>query len=208
MIEQQIHAADLIILNKIDLVDDPQRAKVQTWIQSLAPRARVLEARHAAVPLELLLGVGRYRIQLELAAPMHDHHEHADEHDGHEHHDHDHSAEFMSWSYTSDQPLALRTTRDTLKQLPVAIVRAKGILFTADVPDRRVIFQLVGKRMSLTVGEPWGDAQPYTQLVAISTPGGIDSALLTAGFDACRQQVKQRNSLSAAWEWVRGGRSV
>ncbi|HXH04635.1 MAG TPA: GTP-binding protein, partial [Candidatus Competibacteraceae bacterium] len=53
---QQLAAADLVVLNKLDLVDDRRRAEVLTWLHSLVPQAHVLEAVQARVPLQLLLG--------------------------------------------------------------------------------------------------------------------------------------------------------
>jgi G3E family GTPase len=194
MVEEQICAADIVVMNKIDLVNDARRRQVRAWIEALVPRVRVIEASYGSAPLELLLGVGRYRLQLEPAAP----------HGAHEYeHDHDHGAAFSSWNYSTDEPLDLRATRTALKQLPPTIVRAKGVLYTADAPERRVIFHLVCRRIALTAGERWGDTPPRTHLVAIGAPGGIDAAALTARFDACRAAERPRNPLVAAWEWVR-----
>lgn len=177
LIEEQIYAADLVVLNKIDLVDDAQRNVLKTWIRSLAPRARIFEASHADVPLELLLGVGRYRLHLEPAVLQGQPHQH----------EHNHAEAFSSWSYTSDTPLALRQAREVLKELPPTVVRAKGILLTTEAPERRVVFHLVGRRVMFTVGEPWGTLRPQTQLVAIGTPGGIDGATLATQLAACQQ---------------------
>jgi G3E family GTPase len=196
MIEEQIQAADMVVLNKIDLASAEQRQLVQQWITSLVPRARILAGAHADVPLELLLGVGRYRMALEPAIPAYDH-----DHDHHHHHDH--SNQFMSWSYHSDQPLDLRAVRETLKQLPITIMRAKGIIWVGDAPTRRLIVHVVGKRIAMTIGAEWGDQTPATQLVAIATPGGIDRKALTAQFEACQQQTTPKNPLVSAWEWVR-----
>ena len=71
------------------------------------------------------------------------------------------------------------------KRLPANIYRCKGVIYTADYPERRVVLQVVGRRADLTLGEEWGDKTPRTQIVAIGAPGSIDPQALTVQFDAC-----------------------
>lgn len=54
-IERQLRDADLVILNKIDLVDDAERMATEAWIAARAPSARIVPARHAAVPIDLMV---------------------------------------------------------------------------------------------------------------------------------------------------------
>jgi len=44
---------------------------------------------------------------------------------------------------------------------------------------------LVGRRMTVVPGQPWGDTQPSTRLVVIGTPGGVPAAELEQRFRAC-----------------------
>jgi G3E family GTPase len=108
LIEEQVAAADLVVLNKIDLVGAARRAELRAWIGELVPRARVLEGSYGQVPLPLLLGVGRYRLALEPMGAQHHDHQHA----------HDHGRAWTSWSYVSDQPLAYKAARALLTSLP------------------------------------------------------------------------------------------
>jgi G3E family GTPase len=194
LITDQIQAADFVIVNKIDLVDDAQRVAIESWVKSLVPRARIFATTQADVPLSILLGVGKYRITLDTVQNVKPHaHEHA----------HNHGTEFMSSSYSSVRPLRMQAVREALKQLPVTIMRAKGLLYVAEVPDRRVIMHIVGRRISLTVGDAWGDRTPCTQIVLISTPNGIDIASLNQQFDACHASMQHERDDVVDWKSVR-----
>ena len=57
---EQIAIADMVVLNKIDLVDDRERGELAGFIRNLVPRARLFEAEYGRVPLAMVLGVGGY----------------------------------------------------------------------------------------------------------------------------------------------------
>jgi G3E family GTPase len=54
---QQLAEADLLVLNKIDLVDPPTLAATRQWLSGIAPNARIIESLDARVPPELILGL-------------------------------------------------------------------------------------------------------------------------------------------------------
>jgi G3E family GTPase len=169
LIVDQVSAADIVVLSKIDLVDADQRAAVEDWVRRIVPRARILPAVHGDVPLNLLLGVGRYKLELTaLTPPAHAPHDHEHvhgpdcDHDHDHDHVHDHGAAFATWSYTSARPLSLKTLRKALSDLPEAIFRAKGLIFLAEAPTRRAVLQIVGMRVNLVLAEPWDVIPPQT----------------------------------------------
>lgn len=206
LIVDQVSAADIVVLSKVDLVDEAQRADVEAWVRRIVPRARILPAVQGEVPFNLLLGVGHYKIALaSLPAPghAHEHPEHGPDCD-HDHH-HDHGAAFSTCSYTTVQPLCLKALGQVVLELPAAIFRAKGLIYLADVPHRRAILQLVGARINVTLGEPWGEEAPRTQLVFLSTPGDLDETALQAAFDRCRTERSLEQSVAAQQTWMRRG---
>jgi G3E family GTPase len=211
LIIHQISAADVVVLSKVDLVSEEQRAGVEQWVRQIVPRARILPAVHGDVPMLLILGVGRYRLdvqpQVVTRAHVHDHdHEpgpHCD-HDEHDHHHHhDHTIEFSSWSYVNQRPFALKTLRTALQDLPETIFRGKGLLYLAETPNRRAVLQIVGVRITVTVGEPWGDTSPNTQMVFLGTPGGLDGDRLQAAFDACLTDAPGQEAIAGQQSWFR-----
>ncbi len=212
---EQLITADIIVINKIDLVTSEQlEALKRRWTY---PRARIIETTYGRVPLELVLGVGRYApeellerqakdIHVHEAGVPTDHdHDHDHEHEAHEpeegeaheHHHHDHTMVYSSWSWTSHQPLSLQALKRAVNTLPSSIFRFKGVVYAQEVPERRVILQVVGTRASYTIGEAWGDELPRTQLVAIGKPNGFDPEALNARFQDCladaqREGLKQQ----------------
>ena len=54
---RQLAAADLVVLNRCDLVDSGSRDATLAWIADRAPAARAVPATHAAIAPELLLGL-------------------------------------------------------------------------------------------------------------------------------------------------------
>jgi G3E family GTPase len=171
---RQIGFSDMVILNKIDLVDETRLREVRDWIDSRMNRVRIVEAVHCDVPLEILLGVGRFEAQ-QLA-------EDADNHD----HESDHRNTFSTWSYESEQPFSLEVLNEMVKKrLPANIYRCKGVVYTADDPEYRTVLQVVGRRAEVSKLDEWGDRAPRTQIVAIGSEGSINSEELTAMFEGC-----------------------
>ena len=71
------------------------------------------------------------------------------------------------------------------RELPASIYRCKGIVYVADVPERRGVLQVVGRRADVALHDEWGDRMPRTQVVAIGAPDAIDGRELQALFDSC-----------------------
>jgi len=232
----QIAAADIVVLNKVDLVATEELEDVKTGLMrrivprmtmrkvSLnvvdfqtdltrhnVPEARILEVTYGQVPLELVLGVGRYEpdhLHRRAERDVHVHgvnkeHDHDDDH----HHDHsDHTLVFSTWSWTADKPLSLKALRGVFEELPNTIYRAKGVIQLHDMPDNRMILQMVGKRASLTLAGEWGDEPPRTQIVMIASHGGLDVEALRTQLEACIVAETRPGPVSqktAKTEWTR-----
>src|SRR5271169_2854 len=182
---RQVGFADMLILNKVDLAGPKQVEKVRAWLDDHFNRLRIVETNHCEVPYEILLGVGRFdpaRAGLN---------SHAGEHSctdptcHDDRHGHNHSKVFSTWSYETDQPLALEALRETMRKLPGNVYRAKGVIYSSDTPQRRAVLQVVGRRVDISIQEEWGQRAPRTQIVAIGAAGSIDASLLEKTFDSC-----------------------
>ena len=191
----QIATADMVVLNKIDLVDKIERKALANFIRKRAPSARIFEAIHGAVPLDMVLGVGAYDLNRFANKPELDIHVHSSE-EAHaheptevEHHEHhEHALVYNTWNYTTDQPLSRRALLDAVKSLPTTIYRAKGIVLLDDTTQQKGIIHFAGQRTRLIMGEAWGDEKPQTQLVFIGEEHGINTDDLQARFDACQTE--------------------
>ena len=100
--EDQIAFADVVVLNKTDLVNDDELRQVEATIRAINPTAKIHRTTRAGVALDQVLDRGAFDLQRVLAddphfLDAHDHdHDHDHEcgpncdHDHHHHHDHDH----------------------------------------------------------------------------------------------------------------------
>ena len=167
----QVATADMLILNKTDLVGREQIERIRAWLDDYLHRYRLLEANRCDVPPEVLLGVGRFQPGLEpdrlehspgCSEPGCGHADHA----GHDH-------RFESWSYETDRPLSLDNLRKAAAKLPADIYRAKGVVATSEAPERRAVLQVVGKRVDVSFDGAWGGQAPRTRIVAIGAAGTI-----------------------------------
>ena len=202
----QIGMADVIIINKTDLVSEENLETLRKYIYDLMPRSRVLEATHCNVPLELLFDTGNYNIEDALSQPKTDIHVHTavDHHHDHEHTDH--TTIFDTWNWTSDEPLSFKALKHMTEKLPLSIYRAKGFFFLADEPDRRAVLHIVGKRVELKL-EHWNKEIQLSQFVVIGTHGQIDHDGLQTSLDNCLAKNAPQSEIErltdAALSWLR-----
>jgi len=167
LVRRQLAAADVIVLNKADLVSREELERVRARIEY--PAARLLDAAYADVPLEIVLGLGGAGATAV---------------GGHEH---DARAAFSTWAWTSSHPLAYDAVRSALAALPPSVFRAKGFLYLADRPDERVVVHVVGRRVEMRPLGPWNGAAPRTELVFVSVDPGVGPAQVVARLTESRQ---------------------
>ncbi len=178
---RQVGFADMLILNKISLAGPAQVEKVRAWLDAHFSRLRIVETNYCQVPYQILLSAGRFdpaRAGPGTGPACRD---------GCRGHgqEHRHSEVFSTWSYQTDQPLALEALRETMRKLPGTVYRAKGIVYTTDAPHRRAVLQVVGRRVDISIQDEWGQRTPRTQIVAIGAPGAIDASLLEKTLASC-----------------------
>jgi G3E family GTPase len=104
----QFESADILLLNKVDLVEPRQIEPLETKLREINPTAAIIRTERCRIDLELLFGIGRER---KVAAP-----------------EHEHQPEFESFTFTSDR----RFSRDRFERfadsLPASMYRAKGFV--------------------------------------------------------------------------------
>lgn len=182
--EDQIAVADITLINKTDLATDNINEQVTVFTKEIAPQSRIIKTIRANAPLELILGLTLHSDPSRLVNGT------TREDSGHEHGQHaDHDHSYSSYSWQQDEPLGFETVYRTFQSLPVSIFRCKGILHIHEVPDKRVILQMTGKRVTLAKGDPWDQVKPASQIVAIGAKGKIDQVDLDERFSACLGSV-------------------
>jgi G3E family GTPase len=199
--EDQIAFADVILLNKTDLVSAEELANVQARIRAINPLATIHHTERCAIPLDRVLDRGAFDLDRILAIEPHfleeEGHDHHD-HDHHHHHDHDHGhhggarhyhdEDMGSICLQADRPLDERKFDQWISQVLAeqgpSILRAKGIIDLAG-HDRRFVLQAVHMIKEGAFQRPWrDDERRWSRLVFIGKE--LDAKALEAGFDACR----------------------
>lgn len=184
LFEDQLTCADMIVLNKSDLVSEADLSKVQADIENEIKRSvKVVKASQGSLPAAVLLGlasnaetdISNRKSHHELAHEAfhaehgddaHDHPEH------HHHHDHDHD-EFESFvvsgSEISDRDKAISALKEVIEQHD--ILRLKGFVALKGKPMRLVI-QAVGNRIDHYFDREWtAEEARESRLVVIGLEG-------------------------------------
>ncbi len=145
---RQLRGADLLVLNKVDLVSGDKLDALQSWLADIAPGTPIVRASHADVSLGALFGIG--------------HTDAPDNQLDHQHGTHEH---YVTWHYASDKPLSRAQADAFLAALPGAVLRGKGFFLLADGANREtLLYQQVGQRVTLSAHT---DQAASTRLVFI-----------------------------------------
>lgn len=206
LMREQVRVSDIVILNKADLVDEEGMKKAHDWVDTVIDKARVIETQYCDVPVKTLLGNNTYNPQTAFDTSGPGVHAHSvDELHDHEHGDH--SLVFATWAWETTEPLVLSEIRKVLDNLPREIFRAKGIIHAREVPDKQIVLQLVGNRVSLTEGDAWGDKPKSTSIVVIGNIASVDKGALKDQFEQTVSSKVPENELAqlvdGMMKWLR-----
>jgi G3E family GTPase len=199
--KNQIAFADVILINKTDLVSSDDLSEVEARIRSINPYAKVHRTERAQIPLHEVLGRNAFDldrildIEPEFLAEDdgHDHHHgHGHDHDhGHEHHHgglkHYHDEEMQSVSLRSDKPLDpdkfFPWVQNLVQTEGPNILRSKGILsFKND--DDRFVFQGVHMILDGDHQRPWNKGEKRdSRIVFIGR--NLAEETIRQGFESC-----------------------
>lgn len=169
LFEDQLASADLVVLNKADLLDAEALARVRAEVaEELPPAVKIVEANSGQLPLSVLLGLNaEAELHIDSRPTHHDH-------EGHEDHDHD---EFDSFHVDLPE-VEERALLDALSALVErhAILRIKGFVAIPGKP-MRLLVQGVGKRFDKHFDRAWrSDETRGTRLVVIGQE--LDQAVI------------------------------
>ncbi len=171
LVRDQLARADVVVLNKIDLLDEPRLEAARAWMRRNVPGVRLLESIRGSIPLDILLGTA-------------DPDEWPDPPRGKPAAIGRDSTPFESFCWTAPGCIDLDALRAVVADLPETIVRAKGIIAAAGKTEGPFVLQAVGRRSSI---EPMisGAAGDNTEIVLIGIAGTMDRAALGASLDRC-----------------------
>ena len=197
-VREQIGFADVILLNKTDLVTPAELEKTEARIRKMNPMAKIYETKDAVIDVTKVLNVGGFDLKralelepdfLKAAEEEHDH-DHDHEHEGEDHHehehDHHHAEDVTSVGIRSTGDLDEKKLSDWLGTLLRTkgqdIFRMKGVLAVKG-RSMRFVFQGVHMLMDGRPDREWGNDPRQNTLIFIGR--NLDRAALNEGFRSC-----------------------
>ncbi|HEY7300294.1 MAG TPA: GTP-binding protein [Xanthobacteraceae bacterium] len=204
--KNQIAFADVVLVNKTDLVEPDELAEVEARIRGINPYARVHRTERCAVALPEVLDRNAFDLDrildiepqfLETAdhdhSHNHDHEGHDHQHDGGSHHHHHgglqhyHDEEMQSLSLVTEKPLDADKffpwVQDLVQKEGPNILRCKGILSFKDDPER-FVFQGVHMILDGDHQRPWRENETRESRV-IFIGRNLPQEKISEGFAGC-----------------------
>jgi G3E family GTPase len=199
--KNQIAFADVILINKTDLVSADELRDVEGRIRAINPYAKLHRTERAQIPLAEVLDRNAFdldrilNIEPEFLEAEEDHDHHHDHEHGHHHH-HEHSHKGIKHYHDEDmQSVSLRTEKplDPDKFFPwvqnlvqtegPSILRSKGILSFKD-DDDRFVFQGVHMILDGDHQRPWNKGEKRdSRIVFIGR--NLPEDKIRQGFESC-----------------------
>ena len=183
LFEDQVACADMIVVNKTDLLDKVQADALVVSLRSSARAGvQVVKTSMGKLPVDVLLGQG-IGAEADLASRHELHHHHHE--DVHEHeHEHDHDA-FESFVVNLGEISDAKQFADQTSEIIRThnVLRLKGFAAVAGKP-MRLTLQAVGPRVDTYFDQPFGAAPRITRLVVIGQ-AGLDRMAIESALHAC-----------------------
>ena len=177
--EEQIAFADVVLLNKTDLVDASGLKSIEKRIQKINPFAKVIRTARCEAPLEEILGLNAFSLDrvLKVEPDFLD-----------SDHNHEHDDDVTSTSFVSEIPLDFENFQAWFGKLLQThgqdILRSKGIL-DFDGIEERYVFQGVHMLMDSSPMGLWPEGKARNSRV-VFIGRDLDSMNLKEGFEGCR----------------------
>jgi len=157
----QIEGADILLLNKIDLVDTKQIEPLETKLREINPSAAIIRTERCRIDPELLFGFSQSR-EKKIAPPQHEH-----------------QPEFESFTFSSDKTFSRDCFERFADALPASVLRSKGFV---RFQDGAQLFNFVAGRWDL---EPF-DAN-RTELVFIGKKITAEKSSILNALENCTE---------------------
>ena len=177
LLVEQVELANVVVLNKTDLVSETERQTVETLLRELRPDAEIVPTSYSDVDPNRLLGrrlydpataaeAGWRQVLAADTESGHDHeedhghdetHDHQHSHDDHSHDGHSHPQEVYgvtSFAYRRRRPFRPTEIADLLSSLPASVVRSKGTLWVAG-SELTLTFGQAGPSAHVEAAGPW-----------------------------------------------------
>ncbi|MBL4795216.1 MAG: cobalamin biosynthesis protein CobW [Pseudomonadales bacterium] len=170
LLDDQLSAANLVVISKNDCLDDASRDQVAMFVQDQIPSSvKCIYVENGEVDIQLLIGINA--ASEDKISHVHNHHDHHHAHGGHHEHAHDHFDSCVISLGVVETDTLINKLNMLIEKFD--IYRVKGFAYIEGKPMRQVI-QAVGNRIDQHFDRLWkADETKQTQLVFIGK--GLDS---------------------------------
>ncbi|HEU4818819.1 zinc metallochaperone GTPase ZigA [Janthinobacterium sp.] len=216
LLTEQIEFANVIVLNKVDMVGADERRRVLAILNALNPGASIIETNHSVVPLDAILGTHLFDLEQAAAMPgwaLALAGSHAPETE---------TYGIGSFVYRAKEPFHAQRLHDYISQPIPGVVRSKGYFWLASRPEWVASLSGAGKLMNIEPVGLWWAAVPqerwptdaaslaevkagwsetygdrYQELVFIGQD--MDQAAIEADLKKCQLNTTETRQGMAAW---------
>lgn len=157
--QDQIKSADLLILNKTDLVSKDNLQAMLSLLASIAPDTPIFQAKHSEIPFDLLGQLPGRDTGSKTEAGSTLERESPELHSLHQ--------DYTSWTFQTKGVLSWEKLRVFMDNLPAFVIRVKGFVHLAEHPMRRCVVQVASGQVNLSVEDNGDDRSPAAQIVFI-----------------------------------------
>lgn len=164
LLTDQIEFANVILLNKTDLVSSQQAAELKAILQKLNPKAKILLADHGKISPELILNTGLYNA-LDLEGTdawqeelLKDHRPETEEYG------------ISSFVFRDRRPFhAARFWKYINESWPASIIRSKGLFYLASRRDQAISWSQAGGSLKAEPVGVWWASMPFKQRIGYAS---------------------------------------
>ncbi len=175
--EEQVAFADIILLNKTDLVAPEDLSRIEEKLAALNPLAKIYHTEFSTVDLERIVDVRAFELESKLEVDP----------EFLEDLDHEHDTAVSSFALTSEEPIDINRFMLWMNSLAQEkgedLYRTKGLFYARGFPER-VLFQSVRMLTSMRRDRQWKPSEPKrTEFVVIGR--NLDRNEFAEGFSKC-----------------------
>lgn len=150
----QIEFANVIIMNKCDIVDKTEQKRLRKVLKELNPDARIIKSEHGRVPLDSIMHTELFQFDRAAEAPGWMKHMLGTRTAESEEYG------ISSFVYRARRPFHPERLRDFLSEEWPGVIRSKGFLWLATRMDYSLDWSLAGESCKTEPGGMWWIAMP------------------------------------------------